>query len=111
MTQQPVHSLDGVRVCFASEMFGEVDEMVGIPMIRRIKSCIDMTNFIREFLGMFCFSSADLKDDKPLCSAVYCGPEPDVFLITHNSSKSKTSTFSSFLGIFSNFAPAFLPSL
>ena len=66
-----------------------------------------MTIFIREFLEVFCFSSADLKSNKPLCSAVYCGPEPDVFKkFIHNSSSSKTSTFR-LLGTFSNFALAF----
>ena len=66
-----------------------------------------MTFFICKFLEVFRFSSTNLKADKPLRGAVYCGPEPDVFLkFTHNSSSSKTSTFSSFLGIFSNFAPA-----
>ncbi len=48
-----------------------------------------------------------MKADKPLCGVVYFGPEPDIFLFIYNSSSSKTSTFSSFLGTFSNFAPAF----
>ncbi len=108
MTQQPIHALDGVRVCFPREVFGRPDEIVGMPMIRRIKPCVNMANFIREFLEVFCFSSSNLKSNKPLCGAVYRGPEPDVFLkFMHNSSSSKTSTFSSFLGTFSNFAPAF----
>ncbi len=79
VTQQSVHSLDGARVCFPDEMFRWVNKFVGIPMIRCIKFCIDITNFIRKFLEVFCFSSADLKADKALCGAVYCGPEPDVF--------------------------------
>ena len=67
-----------------------------------------MANFIREFLEVFCFSSANLKPNKPLCGAVYRDPELDVFLkFIHNSSSSKTSTFSSFLGTSYNFAPAF----
>ena len=108
MTQQPIHALDGVGMCFADEMFCGDDEIVGMPMVRRIKSCVNMANFIREFFEVFCFSSANLKPNKPLCVAVYCGPEPDVFLkFMHNSSSSKISTFSSFLGTFSNFAPAF----
>ena len=108
MTQQPIHALDGVRVRFASDMFCWGDNFVCMPMIRRIKLGINMTNFTRKFLEIFCFSSANLKANKPLCGAVYRGPEPDVFLkFMHNSSSSKTSTFSSFLGTFSNFAPAF----
>ena len=108
VTQKSVHALDGICVCFSSEMFGRVDEIVGMPMVRCIKFCINMANFIYQFLKAFCFSSSDLKANKPLCSAIYCGPEPDVFLkFMHNSSSSKTSTFSSFLGSFSNFAPAF----
>ena len=108
MTQQPIHALDGVRMCFSSEMFCGGDEIVGTPMVRRIKFCVNMANFVREFLEVFCFSSSNLKHNKPLCVAVYCGPEPDIFLkFMHNSSSSKTSTFSSFLGTFSNFAPAF----
>ena len=81
MTQQPIHALDGVRVCFSSEMFCGGDEIVYMPMVRRIKSCVNMANFIREFLEVFCFSSSNLETNKPLCVAVYCGPEPDVFLI------------------------------
>ena len=81
MTQQPIHALDGVRVCFSSEMFCGGDEIVGMPMVRCIKSCVNMANFIREFLEVFCFSSANLKPNDPLCGAVYRGPEPDVFLI------------------------------
>ena len=108
MTQQPIHALDGVRVCFSSEMFCEGNEIVCMPMVRRIKSCVNMANFIREFLEVFCFSSSNLKTNEPLCVAVYCVPEPDIFLkFMHNSSSSKTSTFSSFLGTYSNFAPAF----
>ncbi len=52
-------------------------------------------------------ATPDLKANKPLSSVLYGGSEPDVFLFTHNSSSSKTSTFSSFLGTFSNFVPAF----
>ena len=108
MTQQPVNVLDGVCVCFSSEMFCGGDEIVGMPMVWRIKPCVNMANFIREFLEVFCFSSANLKTNEPLCGAVYCGPEPDVFLkFTRNSSSSQTSIFSSFLGTFSKFAPAF----
>ena len=59
-----------------------------------------MANFIREFLEAFCFSSANLKADKPLCGAAYRGHESDAFLkFTHNSSRSKTSTSMSFLGL------------
>ncbi len=36
-TQQPVHVLDSICGCFPSEIFGRVDEIVGTPMIRRIK--------------------------------------------------------------------------
>ncbi len=50
MTQQPVNSLNGVRVCFSSEMFGRVDEIVDMPMVRRIKFCVNIANFICEFL-------------------------------------------------------------
>ena len=46
VTQKPVHALDGVRVCFSSEMLGWVDEIVGMPIIRRIKFCVNMANFI-----------------------------------------------------------------
>ena len=35
MTQKSVHALDGVHVCFSSEMLGWVDEIVGMPMVRR----------------------------------------------------------------------------
>ena len=108
VTQQPVHALDGVRVRFADEMFCWCNNFVGMPMVWRIKFGVNMTNFMRQFLEISCFSSTDLKANKPLCVAVYCGPEPDVFLkFMHNSSSSKTSTCSSFLGTFSNFAPAF----
>ena len=101
MTQQPIHALDGVGMCFADEMFCGDDEIVCMPMVRRIKSCVNMANFIREFLEVFCFSSANLKPNEPLCGAVYCGPEPDVFLkFTHNSSSSKTSTFSYFYRLY-----------
>ena len=90
MTQQPIHALDGVRVCFPREVFGRLDEIVGMPVIRRIKPCVNIANFIREFLEVFCFSSANLKPNKPLCGAVYRGPEPDVFLnlrTTHQAPK------------------------
>ena len=33
VAQQPVHALDGVCVCFSSEMFGLGDEIVGMPMV------------------------------------------------------------------------------
>ena len=46
VTQKSVHALDGVRVCFSSEMLGWVDEIVGMPIIRRIKFCVNMANFI-----------------------------------------------------------------
>ena len=84
-----------------------IDAIVGISMVRRLKLCVNMANFIQKIGETFCFSSANLKSDKPLCGALYCGPEPDVFLFAHNSSSSKISTFSSFLGAFSNFAPTF----
>ena len=45
VTQKSVHALDDVRVCLLSEMFGWVDEIVGTPMIRCIKFCVNMTNF------------------------------------------------------------------
>ena len=88
-------------------MFCGVDEVVGTPIVRCVKFCVDMTNFICEFLEVFWFSRADLKANKPLCSTIYHGPEPNVFLFMHNSSSSKTSTFPYFLGISSDFAPAF----
>ncbi len=67
-----------------------------------------MANFIREFLEVFCFSSANLKPNKPLCVAVYCGPEPDVFFkIYAQLIELQGLTFSSFLETFSNFAPVF----
>ena len=46
VTQKSVHVLDGVRVCFPREMFGRLDEIVGMPMIRRIKLGVNMTNFM-----------------------------------------------------------------
>lgn len=49
MTQQPIHALDGVRVCFASELFGGDDEIVDTPTVRRIKLCLNMANFICSF--------------------------------------------------------------
>ncbi len=33
VTQQPVHSLDSVRVCFSAEMFCRVDNFVDTPMV------------------------------------------------------------------------------
>ena len=45
VAQQPVHSLDGVRVCFSSERFGWVDEIVCAPMVRCIKAYVNMANF------------------------------------------------------------------
>ncbi len=66
-------------VCFSRETFGRVDEIVGMPMMSCIKLCVNMANFIYEFLKVFCFSKSDLKGNKPLCGAVYCGPDPDVF--------------------------------
>ena len=53
VTQKPIHALNGVRVCFSSEMFGRGDEIVGTPMVRRIKFCVNMANFICEFLEAF----------------------------------------------------------
>ena len=50
VTQKSVHALNGVCVCFSSEMFGRVDEIVGMPIIRCIKFYINMTNFICWFL-------------------------------------------------------------
>ena len=85
VTQQPIHALDGVGVRFASDMFCWGDNFVCMPMISRIKLGINMTNFTRKFLEIFCFSSANLKANKPLCGAVYRGPEPDIFLFIHNS--------------------------
>ena len=49
VTQKSVHALNGVRVCFSSEMFGRGDEIVGMPMVRCVKPCADMPNFTREF--------------------------------------------------------------
>ncbi len=46
VTQHPVHALDGIGMSFSSEMFGQVDEIVGTPMVRRIKFCINMADFI-----------------------------------------------------------------
>ena len=46
VTQKSVHVLDGVRVRFSGEMFGRVDEIVGRPMVRRIKLCVNMASFI-----------------------------------------------------------------
>ena len=46
VTQKSVHELNGVRVCFSSEMFGRGDEIVGTPMVRCIKFYINMANFI-----------------------------------------------------------------
>ena len=46
VTQKSVYALNGVRVCFSSEMFGRVDEIVGMPMVRRIKLRVNMANFI-----------------------------------------------------------------
>ena len=46
VTQKSVHALNGVRVCISSEMFGSVDENTGMPMVRCIKFCINMANFI-----------------------------------------------------------------
>ena len=80
MTQKSVHALDGICVCFSSEMFCWGDEIIGMPMVRCVKFSVNMANFTRELLEVFCFSSADLKSNKPICSAVYRGPEPDVFL-------------------------------
>ena len=79
MTQKSVHALDGICVCFSSERFGRVNEIVGMPMIRCIKLCVNIANFIQKFLEAFCFSSDNLNSDKPICSTVYCGPEPYVF--------------------------------
>ena len=81
VTQKSVHAIDGICVYFSSEMFCRVDEIVGMPMSSRIKLRVNMANFTREFLKVFCFSSADLKANKPLCVTLYRGPEPDVFLI------------------------------
>ena len=33
VTQKPIHALDGICVCFSNEMFGRVDEIVGMPMV------------------------------------------------------------------------------
>ena len=81
VTQKSVQALNGVRVCFASEMFGMSDDIAGMPMVRCVKFCINMARFICGFLEVFCFSSSDLKANKPLCSAIYRDPEPGVFLI------------------------------
>ena len=80
VTQQPIHALNGICVCFSNEMFCWGNNVVCMSMVKCIQLCINMTDFIREFLEVFCFSSFDLKSDKPLCVEVYCGPEPDVFL-------------------------------
>ena len=80
VTQKSVHPINSVGVCFAYEMFRWINKFVGMPMVQCINFCVDMTNFIRKFLEVFCFSSAELKVDKALCGAVYCGPEPDIFL-------------------------------
>ena len=54
-----------------------------------------MANFIREFLEVFYFSSANLKPNEPRCVAVYCGPEPDVFYLrtTHQAPKHRLCVF------------------
>ena len=49
MTQKPVRSLDGIQ-CFSSEMFGWGDELIGVPMVRCIKFCVNTTNSICAFL-------------------------------------------------------------
>ena len=43
--QKSVHALDVICVCFSSEMFCRIGEIVGIPMIRRIKFCVNIANF------------------------------------------------------------------
>ena len=53
VTQKPIHALNGVCVCFSSEMFGWVDEIVGMPMVRCIKFRINMANFICKFWMRF----------------------------------------------------------
>ena len=73
--------LDGVRVCFASEMLCGFDKIVCLQVVRCIKFCVNIADFAHEFLEAFCFSSANLKPNKPLCGAVQCGPDPDIFLI------------------------------
>ena len=107
MTQQPIPALDSVRVHFSSEMFCGSNKTVFMPMLRRIKSCVNMANFIRELLEVFCFSSANLKSNKPLCGAVYCGPEPNIFLNYAQLIELRNLDFFVFLGTFSNFTPAF----
>ena len=37
VTKQPIHALSGVRVCVSNEMFGWVDEVVGVPIVRYVK--------------------------------------------------------------------------
>ena len=108
MSDKPIHSFNGIGVWFSNKMLGGVNKIIGMPIVWRIKFCINMANFMRKFFKIFCFSSSNLKAHKSLCLTVYCCPEPNVFLkFTHNSSNSKTSTFSFWGRIFSNFAPAF----
>ena len=80
VTQKSVHPPGCVRMQFADEMLQWGNKFVGMLMVYCIKFGINMASFICQFLEAFCFSSADLKSNKPICSAVYRGPEPDIFL-------------------------------
>ena len=46
VTQKSVHALNGICVCFSSEMFGRVDEIVSMTMVGCIKIHVNMANFI-----------------------------------------------------------------
>ena len=41
MANEALHVFDGVRVRFASEMFGRVDKIVCMPIVRYVKLFVD----------------------------------------------------------------------
>ena len=111
VTQQPIHALNGICVCFTSEMFCGGNNIACMPMVRCIKLCVNIANFIRDFLEIFCFSSANLKSDKPLCGTIYCGAEPDVFYLHTTHRAPRPRLFSRFVELSLILHQPFLSSL